>query len=130
MSEIQRFWTGAGLVVWVVASIVLSVLAGTLFASGVILYIVSTIGLSAAFVGLFLILARWMGTRQADYLLAAAWFCVPGLFGEVPVMLMFPMLVASMPGYGAGLYGAFLFLGYGALLACAAHLSAKAGINP
>ncbi len=119
------FWTGLGALVWAIATAALAVLAGPLFGSGKLIYWLSTVTLCTSFVLLFVLGARWSGTARHDWVRAAALFATPGLIGEVPVMLNFKAAVPSLPAEAASGYAAFLFLGYGALLATAAWASSR-----
>jgi Family of unknown function (DUF5367) len=112
-------WIGAGAAVWAVATAVLIFLAGPLFGSGPLLYAASTVVIGTAFVGLFFTLVRLVGTGQHDLLRAATLFSIPGMIGEAPILLAFDRVITSMSDSQAGLYAAFLFLGYAALLSAA-----------
>lgn len=113
------FWISAGTVVWAAATGALVFLGGLLFGSGWMRFAASTAAIGAAFVVLFFLLARLTGTDRPDLVRAASLFSVPGMIGEVPILLAFDRTIASMSADQAGLYAAFLFLGYAVLLIAA-----------
>jgi hypothetical protein len=116
-------WVVFGASVWVVATGGLTLLAGPLFGSSELVYWLSSITISVLFVFLFVLAARWTRTPRHEWVRAAALFAVPGLFGEVTVMLNFGAAVPSLPMQEASRYAAFLFFGYATLLTTAAWAS-------
>ncbi len=112
-------WLAAGMGTWAVATAALMVLGGPLLGSGTLRYALSAAVIIAAFIGLFMALARMIGTPRTNLVQAATLFSIPGMVGEVPVLLAFDRVITSMSSSQSGLYAAFLFLGYAALLSTA-----------
>lgn len=108
-------WLATGAAVWASATALLALWGGMLFQ----FYWPAVAAICGAFVIFFLAMSRVRRIAPAHQLRAAACLAIPGVLGEVPVLLTFPQMVPSFAPDAAGQYGAFLFLGYGALFAIA-----------
>lgn len=113
------FWLGAGFVIWAAATFTLGLIGDVFLENGWAIYAAFVLVVCAAFVGLFVLLARWRNLHGADRLPAAVAFSLAGMIGEVPVMMTFPQIVPALIEDTAGRFAAFLFAGYAALLAYA-----------
>ncbi len=110
-------WLLTGAALWAVATATLAEFGG----GGVLFrwYWPAVAIICAGFVGFFLLMLRWRKAPAFARLTAATCLALPGMVGEVPVLLTFPAMVPSFGEADAGSFGAFLFCGYSALFAAA-----------
>lgn len=70
-------------------------------------------------------LLRWRGIQQHDWLQAAICIALPGMLGEIPILVNFSHLMSNMQPATAGRYAAFLFGGYSLVISVAFILSTR-----
>lgn len=119
----------SGSVLWMLGTIFFYFRASQTFERGPTLYVTNVIVTVLVYVFSFWLLARAFKAPRSDWGSAALWFVLPGMLGEIPVLLAFPSTLPTLAPVSAAAYAAFLFCGYVAvgLFALAVSLRAQRG---
>ncbi|MEM1291601.1 MAG: DUF5367 domain-containing protein [Cyanobacteria bacterium P01_H01_bin.162] len=93
-------------------------------------YWLNVIFTGALYIAASLGLMKWRKIERQDWLQGAVCIALPGMLGEVPILVGFSEFMSNMQPETAGRYAAFLFGGYSMLIGTAWLLSAKAVSQP
>ena len=105
----------SGAAMWAVGTVFFYFRAGHTFERGPLLYAINASATVLLFVLAFRGLAIAFKAPRAQWCAGALCFILPGMLGEIPILLNFSRTLPTLaPGSGAN-YAAFLFCGYAAV---------------
>lgn len=115
-----------GFIIWAVATLFFRMTGSFFFEGSVAGYWLNLISTGILYAGVSLGLMKWRKIDQKDWLQGAICIALPGMLGEIPILVGFSELMSNMQPATAGRYAAFLFGGYSTLIGAAWLMSARA----
>lgn len=115
-----------GFIIWAAATLVFRMTGSSFFEGSANRYWLNVIFTGILYAVVSLGLMKWGKIQQKDWLQGAICIALPGMLGEIPILVNFSELMSNMQPATAGRYAAFLFGGYSTLIGAAWFISTKA----